>query len=49
MELAEEVAILPEQPVRINGGLAQNDFLCQFLADILHKPLSRYPIKQLNK
>lgn len=41
MELAEAVAILPEQPVRINGGLVQNDFLCQFLADILDKPLNR--------
>jgi glycerol kinase len=41
MELAEAVAILPEQPVRINGGLVQNDFLCQFLADILNRPLNR--------
>jgi len=41
MRLAEEVAILPNQPIKVDGGLSQNDFLCQFIADLLDKPLDR--------
>jgi glycerol kinase len=41
MKLVDQVAILPNRKQRINGGLAQNDFLCQFLSDILNKPLDR--------
>jgi glycerol kinase len=40
-DLAGRGLALPEAPLRVDGGMAANDWLCQYLADVLDRPVDR--------